>query len=92
MVRIFLISLLLSVFSVATFAQGQQIEIRSSELIKGFQASGFARIIRPVFAQDGSTLAADSADFNQAANTFDAYGHVVITQPSGTVIYSDLLN
>jgi lipopolysaccharide export system protein LptA len=92
MVRIFLISLLLSVFSVATFAQGQQIEIRSSELIKGFQASGFARIIRPVFAQEGSTLAADSADFNQAANTFDAYGHVVITQPSGTVIYSDLLN
>jgi len=92
MVRIFLISLLLSVFSVATFAQGQQIEIRSSELIKGFQASGFARIIRPVFAQEGSTLAADSADFNQASNTFDAYGHVVITQPSGTVIYSDLLN
>lgn len=92
MVRIFLISLLLSVFSVASFAQGQQIEIRSSELIKGFQASGFARIIRPVFAQDGSTLAADSADFNQTANTFDAFGHVVITQPSGTVIYSDLLN
>ena len=92
MVRIFLISLLLSVLSVASFAQGQQIEIRSSELIKGFQASGFARIIRPVFAQDGSTLAADSADFNQTANTFDAFGHVVITQPSGTVIYSDLLN
>jgi lipopolysaccharide export system protein LptA len=83
---------LFSLLSVAVFAQGRQIEIRSSELIKGFQASGFARIIRPVFAQDGSTLSADSADFNQAANTFDAYGHVVITQPSGTVIYSDLLN
>ena len=92
MVRIFLLSVLFSILSVATFAQGRQIEIRSSELIKGFQASGFARIIRPVFAQDGSTLSADSADFNQAANTFDAYGHVVITQPSGTVIYSDLLN
>jgi len=92
MVRIFLLSVLFSLLSVAVFAQGRQIEIRSSELIKGFQASGFARIIRPVFAQDGSTLSADSADFNQAANTFDAYGHVVITQPSGTVIYSDLLN
>lgn len=92
MVRIFLLSVLFSLLSVAVSAQGRQIEIRSSELIKGFQASGFARIIRPVFAQDGSTLSADSADFNQAANTFDAYGHVVITQPSGTVIYSDLLN
>jgi len=92
MVRIFLISVLFSMLSLVAFAQGQQIEIRSSELIKGFQSLGFARIIRPVFAQDGSTLSADSADFNQAANTFDAFGHVVITQPSGTVIYSDLLN
>lgn len=78
--------------TVAVFAQGRQIEIRSSELVKGFQASGFTRIIRPVFVQEGSTLAADSADFNQAANTFEAFGHVVITQPSGTVIYSDHLN
>lgn len=92
MVRIFLLSVLLTVVSIAAFAQGRQIEIRSSELIKGFQASGFTRIIRPVFVQEGSTLAADSADFNQSANTFDAFGHVVITQPSGTTIYSDLLN
>lgn len=87
-----IISILFSVLSLAAFAQGRQIEIKSSELVKGFQASGFVRIIRPVFAQEGSTLAADSADFNQSANTFDAFGHVVITQPSGTVIYSDLLN
>lgn len=92
MVRIILFSVLLTLISISAFSQGRQIEIRSSELIKGFQASGFARIIRPVFAQEGSTLAADSADFNQAANTFDAFGHVVITQPSGTTIYSDLLN
>ena len=92
MVRIFIFSVLLTLVSIVAFSQGRQIEIRSSELIKGFQASGFARIIRPVFAQEGSTLAADSADFNQAANTFDAFGHVVITQPSGTIIYSDLLN
>ena len=92
MVRIFLLSVLLTLVSIVAFAQGRQIEIRSSELIKGFQASGFTRIIRPVFAQEGSTLAADSADFNQTANTFEAFGHVVITQPSGTTIYSDLLN
>nr|WP_242691750.1 OstA-like protein [Pedobacter sp. SYSU D00823] len=50
------------------------------------------RIIRPIFSQEGSTLTADSADFNQNANTFDAFGNVVITQPNGTTIYSDLLN
>ena len=85
-------SVLFTALSFAALAQGRQIEIKSSELVKGFQSSGFVRIIRPVFAQDGSTLAADSADFNQASNTFDAFGHVVITQPSGTTIYSDLLN
>ena len=87
-----LFSILFSILSYAAFAQGRQIEIRSSELVKGFQASGFARIIRPVFVHEGSTLASDSADFNQTANTFEAFGHVVITQPSGTVIYSDHLN
>jgi lipopolysaccharide export system protein LptA len=91
-VRKVIFSVLFSILSVAAFAQGRQIEIRSSELVKGFQSSGFARIIRPVFVQEGSTLASDSADFNQAANTFEAFGHVVITQPSGTVIYSDRLN
>ncbi len=90
--RKILFSVLFSVLTLAAFSQGRQIEIRSSELVKGFQASGFVRIIRPVFAQDGSTLAADSADLNQSTNTFDAFGHVVITQPSGTTIYSDLLN
>lgn len=90
--RRILLFVLFIVLSIGAFAQGRQIEIRSSELIKGFQTSGFTRIIRPVFAHDGSTLAADSADFNQSANTFQAFGHVVITQPSGTTIYSDLLN
>jgi len=91
-VRKVLFSILFSILSVVVHAQGRQIEIRSSELVKGFQSSGFTRIIRPVFVHDGSTLASDSADFNQAANTFEAFGHVVITQPSGTVIYSDHLN
>lgn len=90
--RRIVLSVLLIVLYSGVYAQGRQIEIKSSELIKGFQTSGFTRIIRPVFAHEGSTLAADSADFNQAANTFQAFGHVVITQPSGTTIYSDLLN
>lgn len=87
-----LFSYLFSVLSLSAFAQGKQLEIVRSELFKGFPSSKFVRIIKPVFAQEGSTLAADSADYNSEANTFDAFGHVVITQPSGTTIYSDLLN
>lgn len=90
--RKIIFSILLSISTLAALAQGTQIEIRSSELIKGFQTSGFTRLIKPIFAHEGSTLASDSADYNHAANTFDAFGHIVITQPSGTVIYSDLLN
>ncbi len=84
--------MLLWFLTCAAFAQGTKIQLRSSILTKGFQKEGFARVIGPVFEHDGSTLAADSADVNFETNVFDAFGHVVITQPSGTVIYSDLLN
>lgn len=90
--RKILFSVLLTVFTLSVYAQGTRIVIRNSELTKGFPKEGYARIIKPVFEHEGSTLAADSADFNNLANTFDAFGHIVITQPSGTVIYSDLLN
>ncbi|MEJ7778630.1 MAG: OstA-like protein [Daejeonella sp.] len=76
----------------SAIAQGTKIQIQKSALMKGFQSSGFSRIIQPIFEHDGSTLAADSADYNPSANTFNAFGHIVITQPSGTIIYSDLLN
>ena len=71
-----------------------QVQLTSSTEIKGVERNGvqFFRVINPVFVQEGSTLRADSSDYNQAGNAFDAFGHVVITQPDGTVIYSDLLN
>lgn len=88
---IFLIAALLTIQ--ATFAQqGKKVRIVSSELLKGFKEEGFMRIIKPVFEQEGSTLAADSANFSQEKNTFDAFGHVVITQSNGTIVYADLLN
>ncbi|WP_411273775.1 OstA-like protein [Daejeonella sp.] len=90
--RKIIFSVLFSVLSFAVIAQGTKIKLQSSILTKGFQNQGFARVIGPVFEHDGSTLAADSADVNFESNVFDAFGHVVITQPSGTVIYSDLLN
>ncbi len=89
-----IIFLFLSVLCcVSLFAQKRsQIQLTSSAKVKGYGLSSAARFIRPVFVHEGSTLAADSADYNQAANAFDAFGHVVITQPDGTIIYSDLLN
>ncbi|KAA8485902.1 OstA-like protein [Arcticibacter tournemirensis] len=87
---VFLLFLLLTALQVAA-QRRSQIQLTSSEKLKGV-GTNTARFIRPVFAHEGSTLAADSADYNQAGNAFDAFGHVVITQPDGTVIYSDVLN
>jgi len=72
--------------------QGKKVKIIRSELLKGFTKEGFMRVIKPVFEQEESTLSADSANFNQDKNTFDAFGHVIITQNDGTVVYADLLN
>lgn len=90
---IFLLIALLSVWQVSA-QKRSQVQLTSSTEIKGVERGGiqYFRVINPVFVQDGSTLRADSSDYNQAGNAFDAFGHVVITQPDGTVIYSDLLN
>lgn len=56
------------------------------------QKRGTYRWYRPVFAHEGSTLAADSSDYTDGDNFFDAYGNVVITQPNGTVVYADKLH
>lgn len=88
---IFLI--IISFITSTTFAQqGKKVKIIRSELLKGFTKEGFMRVIKPVFEQEESTLSADSANFNQDKNTFDAFGHVIITQSDGTVVYADLLN
>ncbi|WP_207424227.1 OstA-like protein [Desertivirga brevis] len=91
--RKFCFLILFTLAAINSFAQkGKQVQLTSSESFKGFTKQGVMRILKPIFSQEGSTLTADSADFNQNANTFDAFGNVVITQPNGTTIYSDLLN
>ncbi|MBC7744857.1 MAG: hypothetical protein H7096_07110 [Flavobacterium sp.] len=88
----YLISIFFIVISFSGFAQStQKVELISSQLSKGFTAQGLIRIIRPVFSHEGSTLSSDSANFDQKRNTFDAFGNIVITQPNGTTVYSDLL-
>lgn len=87
---IFLI--LLFFVSIQGFAQQvKQIRILKSALIQGL-GNGKAKIISPVFEHEGATLAADSADLDNSGNFFNAFGHVVITQTDGTVIYADQLN
>jgi len=87
----FLLVLIINVLQ-ASAQKGKPVQLTSSETVKGFTKTGVMRVIRPIFSQEGSTLAADSADFNQNANTFDAFGNVVITQPGGTMVYADQLN
>lgn len=50
---------------------------------------------RPVYEHKGSTLSADSGYlYEDEINRqfFEAFGNVIITQPSGTIIYSDKLH
>ena len=84
-------------FSVAagitSFAQEiKKVQLVSSQQLRGFPELNMIRVIKPVFSHENSTLAADSANFNQARNTFEAFGNVVITQTNGTNVYSDHLN
>lgn len=89
----FLLFLGIVCMAIASFGQqASRVQLVSSIKIIGMPNVDLLKVIRPVFAQDGSTLSADSAYFNQAQNTFDAFGNVVITQTSGTKIYADLLN
>ncbi len=87
------IGLLLFVFLFPLGLLAQQtITVVSNIKVTYDKDRGTYRWYRPVFAHEGSTLAADSADFNDGDNFFDAYGHVVITQPNGTVVYADKLH
>ncbi|MDB5121570.1 MAG: hypothetical protein JWN56_2788 [Sphingobacteriales bacterium] len=70
----------------------KQVQLVSSQLLRGVQGTNLIRVIKPVFSHEGSTLSADSANFQQEKNTFDAFGNVVITQPNGTTIFGDVLN
>ncbi|HEY0772201.1 MAG TPA: OstA-like protein, partial [Sphingobacteriaceae bacterium] len=80
-------------FGSTGFAQQiKKVQLISSQQLRGFPELNMIRVIKPVFSHENSTLAADSANFNQNQNTFEAFGNVVITQTNGTNVYSDHLN
>jgi len=70
------------------------INLIKSESVEGIKINGVSvlKVYKGVFQQKYSTLQSDSAYIYQAQNTFDAFGHVVITQGDTLHIYSDKLN
>ena len=57
--------------------------------------TGHMTFYNPVYEHKGNTLAADSGYIYEneiKQQFFEAFGNVVITQPSGTLIYSDYLH
>jgi lipopolysaccharide export system protein LptA len=70
------------------------ITLISSQSLQGVKVNGvdMLKVYGGTFKQDYSTLRSDSAYFHQAQNTFDAFGHVVISQGDTLNIYSDKLN
>src|SRR5215469_2135204 len=76
---------------------GQQksvVKIIKSSSVQNDKVNGVEvlKVYNATFEQDFSTLQSDSAYFHQKENTFDAFGHVVITQGDTMHIYSDKLN
>jgi len=74
--------------------QKSVIHITKSSSVQGGKVNGVEvlKVYDATFQQDYSTLQSDSAYFHQKENTFDAFGHVVITQGDTMHIYSDKLN
>jgi len=70
------------------------INLIKSKSIQGVKVNGVdvLKVYGGTFQQDYSTLTSDSAYFHQSQNTFDAFGHVVISQGDTLNIYSDKLN
>jgi len=87
---------LLTVFSAFTLAQEKKsvVHLIKSDRVEKVKLNtvDVLKVYNGTFQQDYSTLRADSAYFHPAENTFDAYGHVLITQGDTMHIYSDKLN
>ncbi|MGZ3925901.1 MAG: OstA-like protein [Mucilaginibacter sp.] len=93
--RKYVLTLILLIAATAVMAQKKSvINLISSKSIQGVKINGvdLLKVYDGVFQQEYSTLRSDSAYIHQAENTFDAFGHVIITQGDTMHIYSDKLN
>ena len=88
---IILLTCLAFLLPLAVKAQ-KEVKLISSRDYEARKEWGVNRFYKPVFLHEGSTLSADSSDYNPTERFFDAFGNVVITQPNGTVVYADKLH
>ena len=95
MIKYVLTFFVLTALATTAIAQEKSvINLIKSESVEGIKINGVSvlKVYKGVFQQKYSTLQSDSAYIYQANNTFDAFGHVVITQGDTLHIYSDKLN
>lgn len=85
---------MLAAVSTVSAQQKSVINLIKSSSVQGAKVNGVdvLKVYDAIFQQDNSTLQSDSAYFHQRENTFDAFGHVLITQGDTMHIYSDKLN
>lgn len=88
---IILLTYITFLFPIVAKAQ-KEVKLISSRDYEARKEWGVNRFYKPVFLHEGSTLSADSSDYNPTERFFDAFGNVVITQPNGTVVYADKLH
>jgi len=94
-VRKQLLTYIILLLSVAAMAQQKMtINLTKSDKTIGSKLNGtdIFRVYNGIFVQKFSTLRADSAIIYPNTNTFDAFGHVVITQGDTLHVYADKLN
>lgn len=90
-----LLVVLVAFVSSCLHAQDDQLRLISSSHSRLNASTGNIMNYRPVYEHQGSTLSADSGyiyNDDLGRQYFDAFGKVIITQPSGTVIYADKLH
>lgn len=95
MKKIPLLLVYITLFFSCGYAQEDQLRLISSSHSRLNASTGNIMNYRPVYEHQGSTLSADSGylyNDDLGRQFFDAFGKVIITQPSGTVIYADKLH
>ncbi|TYP98586.1 OstA-like protein [Sphingobacterium allocomposti] len=88
------LALIVNLFCLTSLFAQDELRLVSSRYSTIIDQKGFSSI-QPVYSHKGSTLSADSGIIYEDAigrQFFEAFGNVVITQPSGTIIYADRLH
>lgn len=88
------LALLLNLFWLTTLFAQEELRLISSRYSTIIDQQGFSSI-QPVYLHKGNTLSADSGIIYEdeiGRQYFEAFGNIVITQPSGTIIYADRLH